>query len=158
MVQLLLVTYVNSDCHKECRPRDSPRAKVHQKGEKTCLDSRPTRMQNFTPLSFSVAEKSVTVQTNKITNKITHSKLNTPKLPYGGIISKVCSENFPTSVSRVKSVILRCHSSDPAKFGGNTEKYLVTDVLFSISDIRSHCQMVKPPTENLAKKCDFCSP
>jgi len=59
------------------------------KGEKTCPDSRstcpdsrptiPTCMQKFTPLAFSAAEKSVTVQndkqTKKQTNKITHSKL-----------------------------------------------------------------------------------
>ena len=35
------------------------------KWEKTCLDSSQTRVQNFTPLSFSAAEKSVTVQTKK---------------------------------------------------------------------------------------------
>jgi len=35
------------------------------KWDKTCPDSRPTRMQNFTPLSFSTAEKSVNIQTNK---------------------------------------------------------------------------------------------
>ena len=42
-------------------------------------------MQNFTPLSFSAAEKSVTVQRNKkkqkknkMTNKIAHSKLSIP--------------------------------------------------------------------------------
>ena len=35
------------------------------KGDKTCPDSRPTRMQNFMPLAFSAAEKSVTVQRNK---------------------------------------------------------------------------------------------
>jgi len=45
------------------------------KGEKTCPDSRPTRMQNFMPLSLSAAEKSVTVQKNK-----KDSKLSTP--PY----------------------------------------------------------------------------
>ena len=45
---------------KQCRrPRDSPRAEVH---------SRPTRTQNFTPLAFSAAEKSVTVQTYNHTN------------------------------------------------------------------------------------------
>jgi len=44
-------------------------------------------MQNFTPVSLSAAEKSVTVQkkTNKTANKQTHSKLNTPIPPYGGI-------------------------------------------------------------------------
>jgi len=48
------------------------------KGDKTCPDSRPTCKQNFTPLSLSAAEKSVTVQRNKnkMTNKITHSKLS----------------------------------------------------------------------------------
>jgi len=40
------------------------------KGEKTCLDSRPTRMQNFTPLSLSAAEKSVTVQKTKWQKKL----------------------------------------------------------------------------------------
>ena len=49
------------------------------KGEKTCPDSRPTRMQNFMPLAFSAAEKSVTVQRNK-KNKITHSKLSIPHI------------------------------------------------------------------------------
>ena len=34
-------------------------------------------MQNFTPLAFSTAEKSVTIQNDKQTNKITHSKLST---------------------------------------------------------------------------------
>ena len=45
------------------RPRDSPRAsQCSPKGEKTCPDSRPTRVQNFMPLSLSAADKSVTVQ------------------------------------------------------------------------------------------------
>jgi len=48
----------------------TPREPIFTKGEKTCPDSRPTRMQNFTPLAFSTAEKSVTVQRNKkMTNK-----------------------------------------------------------------------------------------
>jgi len=43
---------------------------------------RVVKMQNFTLLLFSAAEESVTIKTNK---KHSHSKLNTPKLPYGGI-------------------------------------------------------------------------
>jgi len=39
-----------------------PASQCSPKGEKTCPDSRPTRMQNFTPLALSAAEKSVTVQ------------------------------------------------------------------------------------------------
>jgi len=39
-----------------------PREPIFTKGEKTCPDSKPTSMQNFTPLAFSAAEKSVTVQ------------------------------------------------------------------------------------------------
>jgi len=35
-------------------------------------------MQNFMPLSFSAAEKSVTVQTDKNKQKITHRKLSIP--------------------------------------------------------------------------------
>jgi len=59
-----------------------PASQSSPKGEKTCQDSRPTPVQNFTPLSFSAAEKSVTVQTNKQTK---HSKLSTPStLLYGG--------------------------------------------------------------------------
>jgi len=38
----------------------TPCEPVFTKGEKTCLDSRPTCMQNFTPLAFSAAEKSMT--------------------------------------------------------------------------------------------------
>jgi len=52
----------------------TPREPIFTKREKTCPDSRPTRMQNFTPLAFSTAEKSVTVQTKnkqKKTNKQT---------------------------------------------------------------------------------------
>jgi len=45
------------------RPREESQSSP--KGEKTCLDSRSTSMQNFTPLAFSPAEKSVTVQRNK---------------------------------------------------------------------------------------------
>jgi len=41
----------------------TPREPIFTKREKTCPDSSPTRMQNFTPLAFSAAEKSVTVQT-----------------------------------------------------------------------------------------------
>jgi len=43
----------------------TPREPMFTTGEKTCPDSRPTRMQNFTPLAFSAAEKSVTAQKNK---------------------------------------------------------------------------------------------
>jgi len=57
------------------------------KWEKTCPDSRPTHMQNFTPLSISAAQKSVTVQTkNKKKNKNTHSKLSIP--PYYRMVGK----------------------------------------------------------------------
>ena len=60
-----------------------PTSQCLPKGEKTCQDSRPTRMQNFTPLAFSATEKSVTVQTNKQWQ--THSKLTYPFiLPHGG--------------------------------------------------------------------------
>jgi len=45
----------------------TPREPIFTKGEKTCPDSRPTRMQNFTPLAFSVAEKSVPVTVQKKT-------------------------------------------------------------------------------------------
>jgi len=44
-----------------------PASQSTPEGEKTCLDSRPTSTQNFMPLSFSAAEKSVTVQKNKMT-------------------------------------------------------------------------------------------
>jgi len=59
---------------------DNPQARKPNftKGEKTCLDSRPTPMQNFTHLAFSAAEKSVTTQ--KMTDKQTRSKLSIP--PY----------------------------------------------------------------------------
>ena len=43
----------------------TPREPKFTKGEKTCPDNWPTCMQNFTPLSFSAAEKPVTVRTNK---------------------------------------------------------------------------------------------
>jgi len=52
-----------------------PASQSSPKAEKTCPDSRPTGVQNFTPLCFSAAEKSVTVQTNKIT----HSKVSIPR-------------------------------------------------------------------------------
>jgi len=42
--------------------------KVHQKGKTPVPDSSQTRMQNFMPLPFSAAEKSVTIQTKKQTN------------------------------------------------------------------------------------------
>ena len=42
----------------------TPREPIFKR-EKTGPDSRPTRVQNFTPLAFSAAEKSVTVQTTK---------------------------------------------------------------------------------------------
>jgi len=53
------------------------------RGRMPCPDSRPTRMQNFTPLVFSAAEKSVTVQRNEQRNKqtkkkITHNILSIP--------------------------------------------------------------------------------
>jgi len=40
------------------RPRDSPRVNVQQKGRRP-RTQQPTSTQNFTPLSFSAAEKSV---------------------------------------------------------------------------------------------------
>ena len=46
----------------------TPREPIFTKGEKTGPNSRPTCMQNFTPLAFSAAKKSVTVQI-KQTNK-----------------------------------------------------------------------------------------
>jgi len=42
-----------------------------------CPDSGPTCMQNFTPISFSAAEKSVTVQIKKQNDKIKMTKLHT---------------------------------------------------------------------------------
>jgi len=57
----------------------TPREPKFTKTEKTCPDSSRTCMQNFTPLSFSTAEKSVTVQTNKQekkANEKTYSKLD----------------------------------------------------------------------------------
>jgi len=45
----------------------TPLEPIFTKGEKTCPDSRSTRMQNFTPLAFFAAEKSVTIQTKKNT-------------------------------------------------------------------------------------------
>ena len=46
-----------------------PASQSSPKGEKTCPDSRPKRVQNFTLLSFSAAEKSVTVQTKWDTDR-----------------------------------------------------------------------------------------
>jgi len=48
---------------------EPPLDQISPKGEKTCPDSRPTRMQNFMLLALSATEKSVTVQRNKMTNK-----------------------------------------------------------------------------------------
>ena len=56
----------------------TPREPIFTKGEKTCRDSRPTRMQNFTPLALSAAEKSVTVQTK---NKQKNTKLECGPMP-----------------------------------------------------------------------------
>jgi len=56
----------------------TPREPMFTKGEKTCPDSRPTRMQNFTLLAFSVTEKSIIVQKQTKKQRITHSKLSTP--------------------------------------------------------------------------------
>jgi len=58
--------------HRDIHPGSNaapvtPHESIFAKREKTCLDSRPTRMQNFMPLAFSATEKSVTVQTNKQT-------------------------------------------------------------------------------------------
>jgi len=61
-----------------------PASQSSPKVEKICPISRPTSVQNFMPLAFSNAEKSVTVQTNKTTNKQVHQqacKTHTP--PYG---------------------------------------------------------------------------
>ena len=52
-------------------PAVTPPSQSSPEWEKTCPDSSRTCMQNFTPLSFSAAEKSVTVQK-------THSKLSIP--------------------------------------------------------------------------------
>jgi len=61
----------NQSYRNLCRRRHvTPREPMFTKWEKTCPDSRPTCMQNFTPLAFSAAEKSITVQrNNKMTNK-----------------------------------------------------------------------------------------
>jgi len=88
------------------RPPWLPASQSSLKREKTCPDSRPTRVQNFTSLAFSATEKSVTVQTkknkkkNKKTNKKNHSKLSTP--PYGGGNKLLCY--FPTA--GVKSIVM----------------------------------------------------
>ena len=59
-----------------------PLGQSSQKWEKLILDSSQTCMRSFMPLSFSAAEKFVTVQTNKQK----HSKLSIPSiLPYDGI-------------------------------------------------------------------------
>jgi len=57
----------------------TPKIRTH-----TCPHSSQTRVQNFTPLTFSATEKYVTVQTNKKKQK-THSKLSSPIVPYGEI-------------------------------------------------------------------------
>ena len=54
--------------------REPPLGQSSPKLEKLIPDSSQTSMQSFTPLSFSAAEKSVTVQTNK------HSKLSIPTI------------------------------------------------------------------------------
>jgi len=51
----------------------TPREPKFTKRGEACPDCRPTRVQNFTPPSFSAAEKSVTVQQTK-----TQSKLSIP--------------------------------------------------------------------------------
>jgi len=56
----------------------TPREPIFTKGENTCPVSRPTHIQNFTPLAFCAAEKSITIQKNKQNYKITHSKLSIP--------------------------------------------------------------------------------
>ena len=76
-----------------------PASQSSPKGEKTCPDSRPTRMQNFTPLAFSAAEKSVTVQTK--TNK--NSKLSIP--PYFRMMGKLL-EQFFYSITRGTALYL----------------------------------------------------
>jgi len=59
----------NSDVHPGTNAAPvTPRKPIFTKAEKTCPDTRPTRMQNFTLLAFSAAEKSVTVQ--KMTKKL----------------------------------------------------------------------------------------
>jgi len=57
---------------------EPPLGQISPKWEKTCPDSRPTCMQNFTPLALSAAEKSVTIKRNKMTKiqKNTHCKLS----------------------------------------------------------------------------------
>jgi len=65
----------------------SLRPLISKRGE-TCPDSRPTRMQNFTPLAFSAAEKSITVQTNKQQMTNTQKTKYPSILPYGWVISK----------------------------------------------------------------------
>jgi len=64
--------------NSDVRPRTNaapvtPREPIFTKGEKTCPDSGPTRVQNFTPLAFSANEKPVTVKTKK---KNKNSKLS----------------------------------------------------------------------------------
>jgi len=59
----------------EVMPPVTPREPMPMftKKETTCPDSRPTRMQYFTPLAFSAAEKSVTVQNDKIKQTKKHT-------------------------------------------------------------------------------------
>ena len=92
-----------------------PVSKSSPKGEKTCPDSSRTCMQNFTPLSFSGTEKSVTIQKNK--QKITDSKLSIPILLYGGIYT------VSQKTSHLYNLLLFLHTQfDCDNFGTNVAK------------------------------------
>jgi len=51
-----------------------PASQCSPKGEKTCPDSRSTRMQNCTPLTFFSPLRNMSYIQTKMTNKQTHSK------------------------------------------------------------------------------------
>ena len=64
----------NSDVHPGTNAAPvTPRKPIFTKAEKTCPDTRPTRMQNFTLVALSAAEKSVTVQRKKQKRKTSAS-------------------------------------------------------------------------------------
>jgi len=56
----------------------NPREPMFTKGDKTCPDSRPTHMQNFTALPFSAAKKYVIVKKKQYYSKLKYP----PILPY----------------------------------------------------------------------------
>jgi len=100
-------------------PYGAPQGQSSPKWEKLIPGSSRTSTRSFTPLSFSVAEKSVPY-------KQTHSKLSIPNiLPYGGIITanrKCCRK---TSIFHALSKLLLAAVVDArCSYGA---RYLVTD-------------------------------